>query len=211
MTSRKQRPVDRLLKTTSSEDEEEPLEDEEIEQPNAEAEEDQDDEEEPDLADPFIAWFAQETSGNPVDFENLPEFNAEFAKLVEKTTFCPVEFTLLLRKEAYISYSYEKFVTRLGGEATYIFDVFGITIIKKCQVSFLNAWILAQYYLRKNPLIHPGDPTVDVAPFFDITMFDIQQWEEYWIVHRCTKREEFICCSLASTRHMTCTPEEIIR
>ena len=191
MTSRKKR----FPRSTSSEDEEESREDEETEQPGVaavekEAQDDEAEEGPPDMADPFIAWFAQETSGNPVDFENLPEFNDEFAKLVEKTTRCPVEFTALLRREAYI-YSYEKFVTRLGGEATYIFDVFGITIVKKYQVSFLNSWILAQY-LRKHPLVHPGDPTVNVGPFFDITMFDLQHWEEYWTINRRTKREEFM-------------------
>ena len=82
MPSRKKRTKERLPRTTSSEDEEEPLvEDEETEQPNVAAVEDQDDEEEPPaLANPFIAWFVQETSGNPVDFE----FTAGFAKLVEK-------------------------------------------------------------------------------------------------------------------------------
>ena len=134
--------------------------------------------------DRFMTWSAEETDGfNPVDIDSIPEFNVAFAKLVRTATRSSLAFTEILRTEAYI-YSYEKFVSRLGGTPVHIFDVFGIKLVKKFEASFFNAWMFAEY-LRAHPLIH------DDSGLFDLDLFFQNDWSEYWSIKRRSKRAEF--------------------
>jgi hypothetical protein len=101
-------------------------------------------EDEEDMA--FMTWFEETTKGNTedeedmdfidiVDFDSIPSFNVPFADLISQVTRSPIEFTEMLRTEALI-YSYEKFVSRLGDTPSYIFGVFGITLIEKYPLPF---------------------------------------------------------------------------
>ena len=66
----------------------------------------------------FMKWLEQETKYSVIDFDTIPALNAQFAKLIRKTTRSSVAFTNILRTEAYI-YSYEQFVDRIGGTSGY--------------------------------------------------------------------------------------------
>ena len=123
--------------------------------------------------DPFMDWLELETKkGDPINFDQIPAFNVRFAELIRKTTRRSyVAFTDLLQTDAFI-FSYVKFVERLGGDPTHIFNIFGMNLIKKHKVDFLNSWMLAQY-LRIYPMINKTEG-VDLE-FFDLNLFQIDE------------------------------------
>ena len=109
---------------------------------------------------------------DPINFDKIPAINVRFAELIRKTTRRSyVAFTDLLQTDAFI-FSYVKFVERLGGDPTHIFNIFGMNLIKKHKVDFLNSWMLAQY-LRIYPMINKTEG-VDLE-FFDLNLFQIDE------------------------------------
>jgi hypothetical protein len=94
--------------------------------------------------DEYKLWMQEADLNNIVNIDDIPAFNEPFGKLIKGVIKCNDAFMDLLRVEGHI-FSYEKFVATIGGEPTYIFSVFGVLLIEKQRMFFLNAWMFASY------------------------------------------------------------------
>ena len=110
----------------------------------------------------YELWLEETDLNDIVDMEDIPAFNGPFAALVKDTIKCNDAFMELLRVEGHI-FSYEKFMATMGGSPTFLFSVFGVPLIEKHRIYFLNAWMFASY-LREAPM-------TDAAGLFVMDLF----------------------------------------
>jgi hypothetical protein len=123
---------------------------------------------------------------NLLDFNELPAFDEPFARLVKETIKCTDDLMETLRNEGHM-FSYENFVATLGGEPGHIFSIFGVKLVEKHRMGFLNAWMMASF-LRQTPMIYSQDD----EGFFDMDLFDKVEWARLYGLKRRDKRMDFL-------------------
>jgi hypothetical protein len=133
--------------------------------------------------DEYELWMEEADLNNIVSIEDIPPFNEPFGKLIKEVIKCNDAFMEILRVEGHI-FSYEKFVSTMGGGPTYIFSVFGVPLIEKHRMFFLNAWMFASY-LREKPMTNKDG-------YFDMDLFLKIEWVEHFRTKRRERQALFI-------------------